>query len=104
MNYFIVFTKRNFVEYSTNKKENLRKWENDPRFTIKTFEETTEKKFQEDPSILFGIKDNNITNMEHGNINTFSFDLIAVENKIKFITQRINHGYNVQLTQLKEVH
>lgn len=103
MIYFIVLADNNTIEYVSTKKEKIADWENDPRYTIKTFTPVSADEISDRDNVLYAIKDNNVTNMEFGNHNTFSFNKIGVKNQIKFITGRINHGYDIELDHLKEV-
>jgi hypothetical protein len=102
MTYFICFNDNNQVVYTSTQKDMVKDWENDPKFVVKPYIEITEEEAETtDPdSLLYGIKDNNVTKMTYGNINTISDSKIGTKNMISFIDYG-NQGYNIELAFLK---
>ena len=102
MTYFICFDDNNHVIYSSTQKNMVKDWENDPKFTVKPYVEITEEEADstDSDSLLYGIKDNNVTDMTYGNINTISNCKIGTKNIIK-LTDYGNQGYNIELAFLK---
>lgn len=102
MTYFICFNDNNQVVHSSTQKDMVKDWENDSKFIVKPYVEITEEEANTSDSddLLYGIKDNNVTDMTYGNINTISGCKIGTKNIIKF-TDYGDQGYDIELAFLK---